>query len=156
MTCAFIVTPEGEWLPLEDNERHFDVIKRSGFLKDFKEEKPNAHEYFKQLGYSDDDEINIEDEDAFDDIEYEYSQRAVYHALKNGVLRIRFFKDGEINRSGKTVLIAGDINRIAKNIVETAFKYFNVPKTTKLSIENTEGSEIFNGTWENFEIFKKG
>ena len=146
MTCAFVVTSAGEWLPLGDNESHFDVIKRSGFLNNFKEDEPNAHEYFKQLGYSDDDEISIEDEEAFDDIEYEYSQRAVFYALKNGILRIRFFKAGEINRSGQTVLIAGDINRITKNIIETAFKYFDVPKTTALSIENTEGTEIFNGT----------
>jgi len=155
MTCAFIVTPTGEWLPLRDNEHHFDVIKRYGFLNDFKEDEPNAHDYFKQLGYSDDDEISVEDDDAFDDIKYEYSQRAVFHALKNGVLRIRFFKTGEINRSGQTILIAGKINLITKNIIETAFKYFNVPKTTTLSIENTEGIEIFKGTYDNYEIFKK-
>lgn len=154
MTCAFIVTPAGEWLPLGDNERHFDVIKRFGFLNDFKEDEPNAHEYFKQLGYSDDDEISIEDEEVFDDIEYEYSQRAVFHALKNGILRIRFFKAGEINRNRQTVLIAGAINRITKNIIETAFKRFNVPNTTILCIENTEGNEIFKGTYDNFKIYK--
>jgi hypothetical protein len=154
MTRAFIVTPAGEWLPLGDNERHFDVIKRFGFLDDFEEDEPKLHEYYKQLGYSDDDEISIEDEEAFDDIEFEYSQRAIFHALKNGILRIRFFKAGDINRSGKTVLIAGDINRITKNIIETAFKYFDVPKTTTLSIENTEGNEIFKGTYDNYETFK--
>jgi len=154
MTRAFVVTPAGEWMPLRENERHFDVIKRLGFLNDFKEGKTNAYEYFKQLGYSDDDEISIEDEEAFDDIEYEYSQRAVFHALKNGILRIRFFKAGEINRGEQTILIAGDINRITKNIIETAFKCFDVPKTTTLSIENTEGNEIFRGTYDNYEIFK--
>jgi len=46
MTCAFIVTPAGEWLPLGDNKRHFDVIKHLGFLNNFKEDEPNVHEYF--------------------------------------------------------------------------------------------------------------
>ena len=53
MTCAFIVTPAGEWSPLGDNERYFDVIKRFGFLDDFKEDEPNVHEYFEK-GVSDD------------------------------------------------------------------------------------------------------
>ena len=112
MTCAFVVTPAGEWLPLGDNE------------------------------------------DAFDGIEYEYSQRAVFHALRNGVLRVRLFNAGGINRSGQTVLIAGDINHITKNIIETAFEKFDVPKTTVLSIENTEGREIFKGAVDDFESYK--
>jgi tetratricopeptide (TPR) repeat protein len=154
MTSAFIVTPTGDWLPLGDNDRHFDVIKRFGFLNDFSEDEPDAHAFFKNLGYSDDDEISIEDEEAFDDIEFEYSQRAVFHALKNGVLRIRLFKAGEMNRSGQTILIAGDINRITNNIIETAFIKFAVPNTTTLSIENTKGNEIFKGTYDNFIIFR--
>ena len=96
-----------------------------------------------------------DNEDAFDGIEYEYSQRAVFHALKNGILRIRFFRAGEINRSGQTILITGDINRITKNIIETAFKKFDVPNTTTLNIENTEGDEVFKGTYDKYKIFKR-
>jgi hypothetical protein len=152
MICAYVVSPTDEWLHLEDNEMHFDVIKRSGFLNDFQENEPNAYEFFKKLGYTDNDIIRAEDEEAFDDIEFKFNQRAVAHALKKGVLRIRYFKEGDINRSGEVILLAGDINRITSNVVETAYKKFNVLNTTTLIIEDCEGNEVFRGTYDNFKV----
>jgi hypothetical protein len=153
MSNAYIVLPTGEWLSLCDSEMHYDVIKRSGFLDDFKETETDAYCFFKELGYADDDKISDEDEDAFDDIKFEYTQRAVAHALKKGVLRIRCYNAGEIIRSGKIILLAGDINRITETIIETAFVKFNVPNSTILSIENCEGKEIFKGT---YSAYRKG
>ena len=147
---AYVVLPTGEWLPLGSNDIHFDVIKRSGFLNDFNEDEPNAYKYFNELGYTDDDEICDKDEEAFDDIEFEYTQRAVAHALKKGVLRIRYFKTGKINRNKNVILIAGDINLITVKIIETAFEKFNAPDNIILSIENIEGKEVFSGTYDNF------
>jgi hypothetical protein len=154
MIRAYVVSPTGEWLHLEDNEMYFDVIKRSGFLNDFQENEPNAYEFFKKLGYTDDDIIKVEDEEAFDNIEFKFNQRAVIHALKKGVLRIRYFKEGDINRSGEVILLAGDINRITSNVIETAFKKFNVLNTTTLIIEDCEANEIFKGTYDNYEVYK--
>jgi len=155
MNNAYIVLPTGEWLHLEYNEMHFDVIKRSGFLNDFKEDEPDAYEYFKKLGYNADDKISNKDEEAFDDIEFEYNQRAVFHALKKGVLRIRYFKAGEISKSEEVILIAGDINRITVDIIETTFKKFYVSNTTTLIIEDCEGKEIFKGKYDIYKNYRK-
>ncbi|MCL2247316.1 MAG: hypothetical protein FWC10_09455 [Lentimicrobiaceae bacterium] len=151
MKKAYVVLPSGEWLHLEDDEMHYDVIKRSGFLDDFKEDEPNAYEYYKNLGYAENDEISDEDMESFDDIEFEYNLRAVNHALKKGVLRIRYFKTGEISRNKDVILINGDLNRISAYIIETTFKKFNVPNTTLLSIEDNDGNEIFNGTYDKYK-----
>jgi hypothetical protein len=154
MIRAYVVSPTGEWLHLEDNEMHFDVIKRSGFLNDFQESEPNAYEFFSKLGYTNNDIIKMDDEEAFDDIEFKFKQHAVAHALKKGVLRIRYFKEGDINRNGEVVLLAGDINRITTNVVETAFKKFNVLNTTTIIIEDYEGNEMFKGTYDNYKVYK--
>ena len=71
MSDAYIVLPTGEWLPLKDNEMHFDVIKRSGFLNGFWGDEPDSYKFFKELDYADDDKISGKDEEAFDDIEFE-------------------------------------------------------------------------------------
>jgi len=151
MSKAYVVLPTGEWLHLEDYEMHFDIIKRSGLLNDFEEDEPDAYEYFKRLGYNDDDKISNKDEEVFDDIEFEYNQRAVFHALKKGALRIRYFNLGEISRNEDVVLIAGDINRITANIIETAFEKFSVSDSTMLSIEDCDGREVFKGKYENYK-----
>jgi len=151
---AYIVLPTGEWLHLEDNEMHFDVIKRSGLLNDFGEDEPDAYKYFKKLGYNDNDKISNEDEEAFDDIEFEYNQRAVFHALKKGALRIRYYKAGDISRTEEVILIAGDINRITVNIIETAFEKFYVSDATTLSVEDCEGKEVFRGKYDEYKIYK--
>jgi len=148
MNNAYVVLPTGKWLHLEDNEMHFDVIKRSGLLNDFGDDEPDAYEYFRKLSYNDDGKISTKDEEAFDDIEFEYNQRAVFHALKKGALRIRYYKAGEISRSEEVVLIAGDNNRITADIIKTTFQKFNVPETTTLIIEDCEGKEIFKGKYE--------
>jgi len=152
MIRAYVVLPTGEWLHLEDNEMHFDVIKRVGLLDDFKENEPNAYEFYKNLGYSDNEEISDDDEEAFDDIEFEFKQRAVAHALKKGVLRIRYYMEGESSRSGNVILLAGDIKRITSNIIETALKKFNSLNSTILNIEDCEGNEIFRGKYEKYKL----
>ena len=154
MIHAYVVLPTGEWLHLEENEMHFDIIKRYGFLNDFEENEPNAYDFFKELGYTDDDEINDEDENTFDDIEFKYKQNAVKHALKKGVLRIRYYKEGDITRGEKIILFNGDINRITSKIIETAFKKFNVLNTTTLIIEDCEFNEVFKGSYDNYKVNK--
>jgi hypothetical protein len=153
MIRAYVVSPTGEWLHLEDEEMHFDVIKRSGFLNDFQENEPNAYEFFKKLGYTDNDTIKVEDLEAFEDIKFEFKQRAVSHALKKGALRIRHFKKGDMDRSGEVILLAGNINRITSDVVETAFKKFKVLDTTTLTIEDDNGNEVFKGTYDKYKAY---
>ncbi|MCL2187074.1 MAG: hypothetical protein FWB86_14680, partial [Treponema sp.] len=148
---AYIVLPTGEWLHLENNEMHYDVIKRSGFLDDFNEEEPDAYKYYHNLGYTDNDKISDKDEEAFEGIEFDYNQRAVAHALKKGVLRIRYYKAGDINRNRDVILINGEVNRITAYIIETSFEKFKVPNTTMLSIEDCDGKEIFKGTYDRYK-----